>query len=129
MRKRSSLILAVGLFLLVVFSTIACDSKPKGSDASAAEIPSAQVAAVQRGNITHVLRVAGQFQPYQMVDVHPKVSGYMVRINVDIGDVVHKGQTLAVLEVPELKAEVQGSAFALEQSKQEIIGAQHEINR
>ena len=48
------------------------------------------------------LSLAGQFQPYQVVDVHPKVTGFMVKINVDIGDRVRKGQTLAVLEVPEL---------------------------
>jgi RND family efflux transporter MFP subunit len=129
MRKRTSLIIAIGLALPAALGVVACDSKAKSSEANAAEIPSAQVATVQRGDISHVLRVAGQFQPYQVVDVHPKVSGYMLRINVDIGDVVHKGQTLAVLEVPELNAEVQGSGFAVEQSKQQIIGAQHEISR
>jgi RND family efflux transporter MFP subunit len=76
-----------------------------------------------------VLTLAGQFQPYQVVDVHPKVSGYMSRINVDIGDVVHQGQTLAVLEVPELKAELQQTVFQLQQSKEEIAQAQHEIDR
>lgn len=70
-----------------------------------AATPSARVATAQRGDITRVLSLAGQFQPYQTVDVHPKVSGYMKKINVDIGDIVHEGQTLAVLEVPELKAE------------------------
>jgi RND family efflux transporter MFP subunit len=64
-----------------------------------------------------------------VVDVHPKVSGYMQRINVDIGDVVHKGQTLAVLEIPELHAELQGSTFAVAQSKEEINQYQHEIQR
>ena len=128
MRKRTSLILSAVSALLPA-ALIACNSRPKGSSASAAEIPSAQVARAQRGNISHVLRVAGQFQPYQVVDVHPKVSGYMVRINVDIGDVVHKGQTLAVLEIPELNAEVRGSSFAVEQSKEEINRAQHEIDR
>jgi RND family efflux transporter MFP subunit len=61
--------------------------------------------------------------------VHPKVSGYMSRINVDIGDVVYQGQTLAVLEVPELKAELQQTVFQLQQSKEEIAQAQHQINR
>jgi RND family efflux transporter MFP subunit len=76
-----------------------------------------------------VLTLAGQFQPYQVVDVHPKVSGYMSRINVDIGDIVHEGQTLAVLEVPELKAELQQTVFQLQQTKEEITRAQHEIYR
>jgi RND family efflux transporter MFP subunit len=76
-----------------------------------------------------VLTLAGQFQPYQVVDVHPKVSGYMARINVDIGDVVHQGQTLAQLQVPELKAQLQSATFSMEQSKDEITRAQHEIDR
>jgi RND family efflux transporter MFP subunit len=76
-----------------------------------------------------VLTLAGQFQPYQVVDVHPKVSGYMKRINVDIGDIVHQGETLAVLEVPELKAQLEQSGFQLKQSQEEITRAQQEIKR
>ncbi len=71
--------------------------------------PAAQVAVVQRGNIDQVLTLAGQFQPYQVVDVHPKVSGFIRHIYVDIGDRVHQGETLAVLEVPELKAQLAGT--------------------
>jgi RND family efflux transporter MFP subunit len=123
-----SLIFAL-ILLPAAMSVLACNSSIKTSMARAAELPSAQVAQVQRGDISHVLRVAGQFQPYQVVDVHPKVSGYMRRINVDIGDVVHKGQTLAVLEIPELHAELQGSSYVVEQSKEEITQNQHEIDR
>ena len=65
----------------------------KGSEAKADEIPSARVATAQRGNLAHTLSLAGQFQPYQVVDVHPKVTGFMAKINVDIGDKVHKGQS------------------------------------
>ena len=107
----------------------ACHSGADNSDAKAATAPAARVAAAQRGNLSHVLTVAGQFQPYQVVDVHPKVSGYMKRINVDIGDIVHEGQTLAVLEVPELKAQLQQTVFEVDQSKEQISEAQHEINR
>jgi RND family efflux transporter MFP subunit len=108
-------------------SLSACHSQ--NDTAKAAAIASARVTAAQRGNIDHVLTLAGQFQPYQVVDVHPKVSGYMKKINVDIGDVVKQGDTLAVLEVPELKAQLQQSVFEVAQSKEEIAQAQHEINR
>ena len=125
MRRQTSLILALGLAFPVATTLVACHT----ADNKAATVPSAKVAAAQRGDISHVLTLAGQFQPYQVVDVHPKVSGYMSRINVDIGDVVHQGQTLAVLEVPELKAELQQTVFQLQQSKEQITQAQHEINR
>jgi RND family efflux transporter MFP subunit len=129
MRKQASLILAAGLAFSVTASIVACRSAEGGSGAKATEIPSAKVAAAQRGDITHVLTLAGQFQPYQVVDVHPKVSGYMSRINVDIGDIVHEGQTLAILEVPELKAQLQQTVFQLQQTKEEIMRAQHNVSR
>ena len=103
-QKRLPAALLVLTVLCYALGISACNSSDSSSDASAAAMPSAQVVTAQRGDISHVLTLAGQFQPYQVVDVHPKVSGYMARINVDIGDVVHKGETLAVLEVPELKA-------------------------
>jgi RND family efflux transporter MFP subunit len=106
-----------------------CRGTSGNNAASAAALPSARVAAAQNGDISHVLTLAGQFQPYQVVDVHPKVSGYMKKINVDIGDIVHEGQTLAVLEVPELKAQVEQTEFEVKQSQEEITRAQHEIKR
>jgi multidrug efflux pump subunit AcrA (membrane-fusion protein) len=45
----------------------------------------AAVVAVTRGNLASSLTVAGQFQPYQQVDLHAKVSGYIRWIKVDIG--------------------------------------------
>lgn len=91
--------------------------------------PAAQVALVQRGSIAQVLSLAGQFQPYQVVDVHPKVSGFIQHIYVDIGDRVHQGQTLAVLEVPELRAQLQGTVSEVAHSADEIRRAQHEVQR
>jgi len=127
MRTLASLILSAGAMFVVLAGAAACNSgKP---EAKAAELPAARVAAAQRGNIAHNLSLAGQFQPYQVVDVHPKVSGFMRKINVDIGDRVHKGDTLAVLEVPELAAQLQGTVFELQQARDEIERAQHEVKR
>jgi len=119
----------VAAAVLIVFGMAACHSDGDTSEAKAASVPSARVAVAQRGDIAHVLTLAGQFQPYQVVDVHPKVSGYMRQVNVDIGDIVKQGQTLATLEVPELRAQLQQTVFQVEQSKEEITRAQHEISR
>jgi len=127
MIKGSSILAAI--LLCAMLSISACRSGSGTTDARATATPSARVAIAQKGNISHVLTLAGQFQPYQEVDVHPKVSGYMRKINVDIGDIVQQGQTLAVLEVPELKAQLQQTVFQVDQAKEEITGAQHEINR
>jgi RND family efflux transporter MFP subunit len=117
--------LAAALLFCVTIGITACHSD--SGNAATPAIPAARVAVAKRGDITHVLTLAGQFQPYQVVDVHPKVSGYMRRINVDIGDRVSQGETLAVLEVPELKAQLEQTSFEQMESQQEITRAQHEI--
>jgi RND family efflux transporter MFP subunit len=119
---------------LLVFTalSVATLSGCKGKNASvdaASEPVSAAVSVVQRGKISHVLSLAGQFQPYQVIDVHAKVSGYVRHIYVDIGDRVRAGQTLAVLEVPELTAQYRGSQSEQQRSKEQISIAQHEISR
>ena len=104
------------------------------SDRQAAEgdknpTPAAAVATVQRGAISHVLSLAGQFQPYQVVDVHAKVSGYLRHIYVDIGDKVREGQILGVLEVPELNAQYRSSQADEARSQDEITHAKNEVAR
>ena len=62
-----------------------------------------------------------------MIDVHPKVSGFIRSIRVDIGDRVRQGETLAVLEVPELQAQLEGAIAQVSRSKDEISRAAHEL--
>ena len=112
-----------------MLGVISCRARGKNSEANAAEIPSAVIAPVTRATITHTLNLAGQFQPYQVVDVHAKVSGYIRHIYVDIGDKVRQGEVLAVLEVPELDAQLKGTVSELAGSKDEITRAEHEVAR
>src|SRR5215469_1569088 len=127
MRKQLCFIFLIGLVLACVLTVAGCRTDSK--DANAAETPSADVVAVARGSIVHTLNLAGQFQPYQVIDVHAKVSGYIRHIYVDIGDKVHQGQMLAVLEVPELDAQLKGTVAEVAHSKDEITRAQHEVLR
>jgi RND family efflux transporter MFP subunit len=87
----------------------------------------ASVAPVTRGDLASTLTVAGEFQPYQEVELHAKVSGYIRRINVDIGDRVKGGQIIATLEVPELNAQVTASQAQVRHSQSEITRAQNEV--
>jgi RND family efflux transporter MFP subunit len=90
---------------------------------------SAAVARVERRTIANTLTISGEFKPFQDVDVHAKVAGYIKVINVDVGDHVKEGQTLAVLEVPELTAQLAGTDAAVRRSKDEIRRAQSDMER
>jgi RND family efflux transporter MFP subunit len=103
--------------------------RPHGNPSveAAPEPAAARVSVVERGSVSHILALAGQFQPYQLIDVHPKVSGFIRSIKVDIGDRVRQGQTLAILEVPELQAQLEGTVAQVSRSTDEIVRAQHEV--
>ena len=75
------------------------------------------------------LTMAGGFKPFQEVDLHAKVAGYIKTIYVDVGSHVKEGQTLAVLEVPELAAELSGADAAVRRAKEEIRRAQGDVQR
>jgi len=89
----------------------------------------AAVAKVQSGPMDSTLTIAGEFKPFQDVDVHAKVAGYIQKIYVDVGDHVKLGQTLAILEVPELAAQLTGADAALRRAKEEIRLEQGDVHR
>ena len=68
------------------------------------------------------LNFRGQVQAFEQVDLHARVSGFVEKISVDIGDRVKKGQALAELAVPELDAE-------LRQREAQILQAKAGINQ
>ena len=74
--------------------------------------PVAAVVRVERRDLGTPLTLAGAFKPFQDVDLHAKVAGFIKAIYVDVGSRVKEGQTIAVLEVPELAAELAGADAA-----------------
>ncbi len=119
--------LCVSAGLLCFLSLSGC--RRKAASSGPAQPPTVPVAFVQRGTIAHTLSLAGQFQPYQVVEVHAKVAGYLRRIYVDIGDRVRAGQTLAALEVPELNAQYAGTQSEALRSRDAIATAEGEVAR
>ncbi len=51
-------------------------------------------------------RLPADLRPYLQTGLHARVSGFVDSLSVDRGSVVKKGQTLAVLSAPEMKAHV-----------------------
>ena len=68
--------------------------------------PAAGVAKVTREDLYKQVTIPAEFRPYQEVELHAKVSGYVGKMNVDFGDKVKAGQLIATLEVPELQDEL-----------------------
>jgi len=58
-----------------------------------------------------------------------KVAGYVKRINVDVGDHVHEGQLLALIEVPEMADDQARAQSMLSRSQAEVARAKDELER
>ncbi|HET9994893.1 MAG TPA: efflux RND transporter periplasmic adaptor subunit [Candidatus Acidoferrum sp.] len=101
---------------------------PNQQAENAAETPAA-VAHAERRTLGNTLTISGEFKPYQEVEVHAKVAGYIRKIYVDVGDRVTEGQLLAVLEIPELAAELAGADAATRRSQEEIRRAEGDLAR
>ncbi len=82
------------------------------------------VTRVTREDLAQELVCDAELRPYQEVDLHSKVAGFLTNITVDIGDRVEAGQLLATLEVPELGDDIQRANAALKRNEQEIARAQ-----
>lgn len=128
-RKLQVLTVVLALVILGVVAGVLLPSRHSHAAETTSSIPVAATVPVERAAVANTLSIAGEFLPWQEVELHGKVAGYIRKINVDIGDHVRAGQTLAVLEVPELNAQVAGAAAGVRHSSDEISRAQNEVTR
>lgn len=133
-RRRRKLLLGAAVLACVVLAFfvvkhVRAGGTPANANAPDSDAVYAAVVPVQRVTVANSLSIAGQFIPYQNVELHAKVAGYIKNIYVDIGDRVHTGEVLAVLEVPELVAQVDEAKAAVHQAEEEIQRAQSEVQR
>jgi RND family efflux transporter MFP subunit len=127
--RKHFVLVGVAVTLAVIILWRFTTKPAKASNAAVDSLKVAAVVVIQRRPIEDVLTLSGEFRPYQQVDVHAKVAGYIKRIYVDVGDHVKVGQVLAILEVPELNAQVTGAQAAIQRYQDAIQKSQSEIRR
>lgn len=119
--------LLAGLFAVQLVSA-ACTERPEKAPNAGA--PSAvPVEKVSRTNLVKTLNIASEFRAFQEVELHAKVSGYVQKINVDIGDHVKAGDVIAVLDVPELKQDLARSQATRLRAAESLKRIDAEIER
>ena len=61
---------------------------------------------ISKSNPLVTLKLPGELKPYEQTELFAKVNSYVKQIRVDIGDKVRAGQTLVVLEAPEIVSQI-----------------------
>jgi RND family efflux transporter MFP subunit len=125
---------SIGITLILAALGTSCDRKSEAETSTAepsssAALPIVAVARAAPADLAKTVVLTAEFRPFQEVEVHAKVAGYVKEIMVDVGDRVKSGQTLAVLEVPEMSDDVARADAAKKRSEAEVEHANDELTR
>src|SRR5256886_1767361 len=100
-----------------------CSCSRRDTMEARSDPPQATVVAVAKAkheDLSRQLTLTAEFRPFQEIDVHSKVAGYVKKIYVDVGDRVQEGQLLAVLEIPEMQDDITRAVAAQRRSLAEL---------
>ena len=87
------------------------------------------VTKVVKKSLGRKLTVSSELVPFQEIDVYAKESGYVKKLMVDYGTHVKAGQIMAVLEIPELEAQLQEDQAEIKNAANQVTREQHELSR
>ena len=87
------------------------------------------VTKVSRKSLQRSITLSSELVPFQEIDVYAKESGYVQKLYVDYGSRVREGQLMAILEIPELEAQLQEDQAAVKNATDEVTRAQHVLKR
>lgn len=105
--NRSGTIPSISLLAMCIFS-VSCGSSP-GTGVAASQssqlVLQVEVTYVTSQKLDTTVKLPAQLTAYEMVDVYPKVTGFVKWIKVDRGSRVKQGEQIAQLDAPELLAQ------------------------
>jgi HlyD family secretion protein len=112
----------LGLGLLAAMALPGCGHKAEGTSTSVSEPPTVRIIKPEYRKIVRVVGQPSFVEAYERTSIYPKVTGYIKKWNVDIGDKVKKGDVLATLFVPELEEdwETKKATVKLDEEKVEL---------
>jgi RND family efflux transporter MFP subunit len=87
------------------------------------------VTKVVKKSLGRQITLSSELVPFQEIDVYAKESGYVKKLTVDYGSRVKAGQVMAILEIPELEAQLQEDQAEIKNASNQVTRAQHELER
>src|SRR5579871_795310 len=131
-RSRTRVAISCALAGLAVMTALILASCSGGDEKKVeAKGPSVTVGVtkVVKKNLGRTLTVSAELVPFQQIDVYAKEAGYVKKLLVDYGTHVKAGQMMAVLEIPELEAQLQEDQAEIKNAANQVLRAQHELSR
>lgn len=130
--KRWHKMLVIGSLLVIVALT-GCQPEAASDRASDSATPAAARAMVitpQTKSLVRIVDLPGQVSAFETTPLFAKVTGYIVRVPVDVGDAIQgatterQGTILCELEVPELKEELAQKTALIALAEADVLQAE-----
>jgi membrane fusion protein (multidrug efflux system) len=92
-------------FFFITIMLVSCHSNDsKEKDKSTNSITkSYSITSIKQQALPTTLRLPAQLNAFEIVDIYPKVNGYVKEMLVDMGSKVKQGQVLMIMEAPEVE--------------------------
>jgi HlyD family secretion protein len=97
---RRRMVWAGALLLVLLVGGIGYWQAKKSANAA----PAYQTQPVTRGNLSMTVTANGTLQPVRTTSIGSELSGTVLKVNVDVNDVIKKGQVLVELDTAKLAA-------------------------
>src|SRR5436305_1177778 len=123
MKHASTLALCAGLFLLA-----SCGKQDRTAKAAPPDpTPRVQATKVIGQKLAMTVHLPGEIEPYEMVAIFPKVTGFVKSIVVDRGSHVRSGELIAQLEAPELIAQRSEAQSKFQGAQAQLAAAEAKV--
>src|ERR1700749_750349 len=126
MKYRFCLLIAIASFF------VACSGGNKPVDMTASTKQSGskyQLGSITEKALSSTARLPGQLNPYNEVNLFPKVNGFVKNLYVDRGSIVRKGQLLVTLEAPEMESQLQAANSRYLQAQENATASKEKYQR
>jgi RND family efflux transporter MFP subunit len=126
--KRLPGIASALLVILAVGGLSSCSNENKGLQADEAAV-TVGVTPVVKKSLGRQITLSSELVPFEEIEVYAKESGYVKKLDVDYGSRVKAGQVMAVLEIPELEAQLQEDQAQIKNANNQMARVQHDLER
>jgi len=112
------------------FTLPSCTSNhAKEVESKAEPAPALQAFKVRKSALASSVKIPGELVAYQQVDLYAKVNSFVKKLYVDVGSEVKAGQLLAVMEAPEMNAQIAAATSRLKSQEAVYLSSKATYDR
>lgn len=100
-----------------------CGDKKSAENSNPVQIDTLTAFILKKDTLNSTISFPGELIPWEKAEISAKVTGYVDRVLVDIGDEVRHGQLLLILSAPEAEADYKQAASDVQMARSKFMGS------